>query len=461
MSDGAVPAVADRHLECLVVRGQVYCSWTSLMDSGVNERSQCGVASEWSGEERRTSYQLSAGRSSAADMRYSPRPISLHSTHRSTACRHHMDGHTTFGAATTRRANCSLLLYPSPIRIASRLRTTCSPVFAWFSLLSIMSRFSSLLVFCLLLLSLTCTLAAPGVVFTLNSDSTATVRVNGATWLRTSAIWFTAGGKRYSSDDSSLTLTGAESSEGVDSLGQYNATVLEWQASDDDSLRWMTIYRTYLARSSPAIVFDQVWLSDSADTSVGNSDAVLSAFPSFVPKGSSEALGALQWSDGFDGNHEFAWSGPNATASPQLSRGGTSGPLVLFDRSGRVAVTISPFSSFMSASLAASKAGIAEYGVVGSMKSVPAGYSLSTIAVFGDSGVTNTVLAWGDALLVQYGKLRQAAWEEQTTRYLGYATDNGAYYYVSHDNTTLSIAPPCSARLLSHVSSVLFVSVSH
>ena len=289
----------------------------------------------------------------------------------------------------------------------------------------------SLLLLCCLLACSTLTLAVPDVVFTLNSDSTATIRVNGATWLRTAATWFTAGGKMYSSADKTLVLEASDSSDGVDALGQYNATVLTWQASDSAALRWMTIYRTYLTRHSPVLVFDQVWVSGSDGTSVGNSDGVLSAFPSFSPKGSSTTLGALQWSDAFDGNHEFIWSGPNATASLPLSRGGASGPLVLFDRRGRVAVTLSPFSSFMSASLAASKAGIAEFGVVGSMLSVPAGYSMSTIAVFGDSGVTNTVLAWGDALLSQYGKIRMAAWEEHTTRYLGYATDNGAYYYVS------------------------------
>ena len=295
---------------------------------------------------------------------------------------------------------------------------------------SAMSLLQSLLVFCLLLLSPTAVLAAPDVVFTLNSDNTATIRVNGATWLRTSATWFTAGGKTYSSADKTLALTSSDSTSGVDVLGRYNGTVLAWQAADQSSLRWMTIYRTYFNRDYPLILFDQLWVSGATDTSVGDSDGVLSSFPSFIPNRTATTLGALQWAGAFNPNHEFMWSGPNATTTLPLARGGEGGPLVLFDKRGRMAVTLSPFSSFMSTSLAASSDNIAQFGVVGSMQSVPVGHMVTTIAIFGDDGVTNTVLAWGDALLAQYGKKRQAAWEEHTTRYLGYATDNGAYYYV-------------------------------
>ena len=42
----------------------------------------------------------------------------------------------------------------------------------------------------------------------------------------------------------------------------------------------------------------------------------------------------------------------------------------------------------------------------------------------------SAVLAWGDALLATYGRAREGAWRrDPTLRSLGYATDNGAYYY--------------------------------
>ena len=311
-----------------------------------------------------------------------------------------------------------------------------------------MVRFLSLAIFAFfLLISLSLTLAVPNVVFKLEADFTAIIQVNSATWLRTAATWFTANGKRYSTADKSLTLASTANTAGVDALGHFNATILTWTA-DSGSLSWQTIYRLYLHHSTPpslrAIVFDQLWVSGATGTSVNDSNAVLSAFPAFIPSGSEVTLGALQWYSAFDQNVVFQWSGHSTSGneSLHLSNGGESGPLVLFDAHAQVSVTLSPFSQFMSASLALSSssslsshtkpntAAVAEYGVAGSMESVPAGYMLSTIAVFGDSGLTNNVLAWGDALLAQYGKQRMAMYEEITTQYLGYSTDNGAFYYV-------------------------------
>lgn len=37
--------------------------------------------------------------------------------------------------------------------------------------------------------------------------------------------------------------------------------------------------------------------------------------------------------------------------------------------------------------------------------------------------------AWGSILLKQYGKERYAYQKDLAMRYLGYSTDNGAYYY--------------------------------
>ena len=44
------------------------------------------------------------------------------------------------------------------------------------------------------------------------------------------------------------------------------------------------------------------------------------------------------------------------------------------------------------------------------------------------------MLGWGDAILATYSKQREAYKRDFTLRYLGYSTDNGAYYYVSDDD---------------------------
>ena len=297
---------------------------------------------------------------------------------------------------------------------------------------------SFLLLLALVLLSFASpSVAVPDVSFVLNSDFSATIRVNGLNWLRTDTTWFHANNATFSTGDGSLVLAAPPSwALGIDSLGSFNATSLSWQpaaaaAAPPSGLSFQTVYRVYSHPDSPgsvqAVVFSQVWLSGAADTSVGDSDAVASGFPTFRPRGAATSLGAMQWSDGFDSNTVFVYSGSGA--SLPLARGGVSGPLVLFDKRGRTTAVLSPYSSFMSASSAASKAGTVEFGLVGSMQSVPPGYTLDTIAVFGDAGITEGVLGWGDALLGRYGKRRQAYLDEFTTAYLGYCTDNGAYYY--------------------------------
>jgi hypothetical protein len=60
--------------------------------------------------------------------------------------------------------------------------------------------------------------------------------------------------------------------------------------------------------------------------------------------------------------------------------------------------------------------------------------------VFGDEGITNNVLQWGNVMLRQYGKRRLAMYDDFTTAWLGYATDNGAYYYV-RPHTALTPTP--------------------
>ena len=284
----------------------------------------------------------------------------------------------------------------------------------------------------IVLLSLTSILAIPDVSFTLNADSTATIRVNGQIWLRTDATWFHALNTTFSTADSTLGLASTKEHQGQDSLGRFRATTLTWTTKSSPPLTFLTTYRVYSHPMNPdatqSIVFEQQWVTGAAGTAAGNSDSVLSAFPTFRPAAAAVPLGAMQWVGDFNLNQVFVFAGPNS--SLPLAKGGPSGPIVLFDKRGAVSAVLSSFSSFMSASNVASKDGqTVEFGVAGSMTSVPAGYSLETIAVFDDRGISQSVLTWGDALLRRYGKRREAYQDDFTNVWLGYATDNGAFYY--------------------------------
>ena len=59
---------------------------------------------------------------------------------------------------------------------------------------------------------------------------------------------------------------------------------------------------------------------------------------------------------------------------------------------------------------------------------VPAGFTLETVVVL-SSGINIAMDKWGDVLLARSGKQREAYKRDYATQWLGYSTDNGAYYY--------------------------------
>ena len=82
-------------------------------------------------------------------------------------------------------------------------------------------------------------------------------------------------------------------------------------------------------------------------------------------------------------------------------------------------------------------AGPAEYGLQGSITAVPADYSLSFVIAESSAGGVNAAFEeWGDKLLHRYGKSREMTYRDFSLNYLGYSTDNGAYYYYQTEDHT-------------------------
>jgi len=121
-------------------------------------------------------------------------------------------------------------------------------------------------------------------------------------------------------------------------------------------------------------------------------------------------------------------SGSHPSGSPPIGQGikGT-GPVVVFDSDLKTSVVLSPFSNFMAANQKLQGSALS-YGVMGGVTAIPKGYSLSTVVSVG-SGVNAAMDSWGDILLKEYKKERYSYKEDLAMQYLGYSTDNGAYYY--------------------------------
>lgn len=120
----------------------------------------------------------------------------------------------------------------------------------------------------------------------------------------------------------------------------------------------------------------------------------------------------------------------------------STGAMAVYDAEGNVTAILSPFDSFsttqstytppemppLSRNAGTTRSGTLKFGPRGSLESVPAGFSSSMVLVAGE-GVGATMRDWG-LLLMRHGGKSPDLWKEDySMKYLGYTTDNGAFYY--------------------------------
>ena len=244
------------------------------------------------------------------------------------------------------------------------------------------------------------------------------------------SAWFVAGGPiqvrhdgaTFATDGATgrrLSLVRNSSTSGSDVLGSFERVAHTWRT--DGGL----VFETAARRYASALVFEQRFHTAASRTGGGG---LVSSFPTFGLPAAAERPPRyfVQW----DGDMAGQLYKAGTWAAGARVGGGLVGtaPLVVFAEDLRTSAVVSPLSSFMVAAAQPSRDGVA-YGVLGSVASVPAGFGVETVVV-ASRGVREAMLSWGDALLRYHGKRREAAWaRDATLRHLGYATDNGAYYY--------------------------------
>jgi hypothetical protein len=77
-----------------------------------------------------------------------------------------------------------------------------------------------------------------------------------------------------------------------------------------------------------------------------------------------------------------------------------------------------------------------EYGVMGSMISIPANYNLSMIVFYSSKGINEGIREWGQTMQKAYNRTNQHRLNDLSNNNLGYYTDNGGYYYYNTENGT-------------------------
>lgn len=199
--------------------------------------------------------------------------------------------------------------------------------------------------------------------------------------------------------NSGLAFSNITTNRGVDKIGTY--TKISWSAGASLT-KSICIYE-----KQPAALF-----------TIANSQAaekVTVDFPDFT---------------NFPALHHFSYHEAQfAPARFDLEDNGT--PWLLFDDAAK-AIIISPADNFLIASMHGDGTNEISSGLNSSVHDLPANFSQSTLVVFGN-GIQAAWKTWSDVFLAKQGAPRPDNDADTGLRYLGYWTDNGAYYYYNYD----------------------------
>jgi hypothetical protein len=109
----------------------------------------------------------------------------------------------------------------------------------------------------------------------------------------------------------------------------------------------------------------------------------------------------------------------------------TSTPWFLFDNDGTLAA-LSPASDFIVAQQHGDGVSSIASGLQPSVAAVPAGFTHKAVLTVGQ-GIESTIYKWGHVLTALSGKHAPNDNADLMLKYLGFWTDNGAYYYYNYD----------------------------
>ena len=199
------------------------------------------------------------------------------------------------------------------------------------------------------------------------------------------------------------TLSHVATSNGRDKLGAYRETSFDWNNGPQPMSGQIRVYTDH-----PLALFSQ--------TCAVASDLPPAPFPNFttVP----ERLHVFSYS-----HREFA--------PPSFSATDISTPWMLFDDQAN-AFIISPASHFFVASMIGDGQKQVASGFNPAFRGVPAGFTQQTLVVLGH-GINHAWDLWGGAMLDLQDAKRPNNEADTILKYLGYWTDNGAFYYYNYD----------------------------
>ena len=241
----------------------------------------------------------------------------------------------------------------------------------------------------------------------------------------------------------------AQRFSGQDAIGAFNATRQAWLSVSASLTTTIRQYRN-------AVVFALSYPAGARNTSALQQ----SSLPPFHAHGLAQPsanfpafavhdAGTLPGSAGYrswQGDFSVDVHAPSLAAVVDQSY--SAGPIVLFDQFDGSTLVLSPLNHFLTEAhtVQAGRFNTSiSFGPGGELTELPPGFTQEVI-VYAGRGITDTVLRWGDALRSYYAVTRRAP--DATLTSLGYATDNGAFFYWYGSPPTVPLAPENSLLAL-------------
>ena len=270
------------------------------------------------------------------------------------------------------------------------------------------------------------------------------LRLFGKTWMKSSPsaihvsnAWYVATTGQSNPGDRQLRKVSSSSSSGEDKLGAFRSHKISWDA---DGTVFETSMRMY--QNIPCLVFAQSFPKGASNLKLPVKP--VSKVPPPAPEGVNGPINDSGVSTAYPVFHvptlgkEFSYLSfhgcmVHQERGKQLDNylGGTQSgvPLISFNEQLHT-VVLSPLNHFANAVQLKARefGGDLACGLHGLVDSVPEGFTQEYI-LYAGQGVNQTVYDWGTQLLKLGGKSRSAQDSDRTANYLGYWTDNGAFYY--------------------------------
>ncbi|XP_033764085.1 uncharacterized protein LOC117345186 [Pecten maximus] len=288
---------------------------------------------------------------------------------------------------------------------------------------------------------------------TVSDSGDYTILVNNKAWLQSAAVFLRLNNETVTLDNSSLVVDSINRNctHQHDDFGMYNCSSFRLRASGD---YLFDLYFKEYSFPTKFYIYELVYVNATPWTQAPDChpppwppvpgfetcyNSTVGAFPSFqvAQQTGSPPLGYMTFADKMMGDVGKNF-GPWGSTTPKIADGMLSGPLAIFDETGTT-LLLSSADNFMASSVwhQESPGGRVNWGVMGGVDSIPAGYSVRTILVPAQ-GINTAFEYWGLILRSchQHDGTRQRIYSADTTiSHLGYWTDNGAFYYYNTEDS--------------------------